>query len=204
MFFKTRHRISDDNLKRLAWRLAGAFYREGFGFYDDTMTCIEAIETYQQDGDDITPEPGEYFYEIHLSGRYYGPEYERGPITDFVAIAEWLEFNVADAEVWYGGDSSGICATRFDRPARQVLLAHFYRHGHLPYVEAFDGLTEGRPECPRCKIHMIQNGGGGDREFYFCYGCPNKAITVAGKLARLWSDDRDVFSVSRELQEACK
>jgi len=51
-------------------------------------------------------------------------------------VAEWLERRVPECVVWYGGDSSGICAELFDTPARKKLLEHFAsENGHEDVVK---------------------------------------------------------------------
>lgn len=81
---------------------------------------------WTQDGDAIYAQPGEYFLEVSLWTRYYGPGYERGDILTICAVAEWCEQNLPPCEVWYGGDSSGVLAEPFGPAERAAMRAHLY------------------------------------------------------------------------------
>lgn len=63
-----------------------------------------------QDGPEIVAGEDEQFVQVHMQSRYYGPDYERGDWPFIKSVAAWLERRFPGCEVWYGGDSSGICA----------------------------------------------------------------------------------------------
>lgn len=80
-------------------------------------------KAYLQDGPSILAEDGEWLLNVSLGLRYYGPVYRRGDINAICLIAEWIETNMQPCELWYGGDSSGFCAERFDVYKRFYLLS---------------------------------------------------------------------------------
>jgi hypothetical protein len=52
--------------------------------------------------------PGEQFIGSYLNERYFTCDYPAGDWRRISAIVDWLQINIPDGEVWYGGDSSGI------------------------------------------------------------------------------------------------
>jgi len=175
-------------LTKLSWRLAGAFYKEPFWFFDEKDLCIAESEQ------DST------LLELAVSGRYYGPEYERGPLMTFIAIAEWLEYNLPNCVVLYGNDSDDQMEV-FDSAKRQVYKTHFFTHGHHPYQSYFGiSRNQTRPLCPRCNELMNNVGGGGAEEFWSCYGCPNNMITSIDKKPLLFTDG-DFFEKVKEMRK---
>jgi hypothetical protein len=205
MLVKTRTSITEDQVLDLAYRLYGAFYGEAIFDLDRQKNdwggphhCLSIVKKYGQDGPTLYPKKGEIFIEVHLLNRYYGVGYERGPLTTFCAIATWLEFHIHDAEIFYGGDSSGILAEKFDKEARQLLLAHFYQVGHLSY-QSYCGDSSTAPICTFCQKPMLNCGGGPGAEFYRCYGCNEKVITEKGQPDKRWHDRMDFFEKSKEV-----
>lgn len=142
---------SDEQIARWSWELVSRMGAEHFYLNEKdrtgnvrralNLTKIDAEDwddygiegeppadgkMYIQDGPEILAEPDEWFLKTSLSGRYYGPGYERGNILIYCAIAEWIEQNIPNATVFYGGDSSGVLAEPFDEAARKELKAHLY------------------------------------------------------------------------------
>lgn len=182
MRVETSETFSDEQLCRWAWALAGAFYREPFCCDKGCLTRVGAGEI-----------------EVNLASRYYGEGYERGPITEHCAIAEWLEANIPGARVYYGDDCSDQIGP-FGVAERRRLLAHFHRHGHFPYVGAFSFCPpHNAPVCPACQEPLLESGGGGDQTFWFCYGCSRKAITYPSGVH--FYSEGDVFEISRQLRQ---
>jgi hypothetical protein len=139
--------VTDVWLKELSWRLCESIGVEHFFVsaspeYGDNaprLAIDRTLNRYREENtpppgseyheDSYTPvkaEPGECLLELSLSGRYYGPGYERGNILVYCAIAEWLEHNIPGCEVWYGGDSSGVLAEPFNEAKRVELRKHLY------------------------------------------------------------------------------
>lgn len=208
MRFVTKRKLEDGELRKLAWRLAGAFYREEtfwVGQYGEPQQAITAEpEGDSEPPDDVPLAPGEHLYTVNLMGHYYGPNYERGDATRIIAVAEWIEANLPEAVLYYGGDCSDTLA-RFDVAARQQLKLHFWQHGHLPYSKGFGGFDKGLqpPLCKLCQEPMIECGGGGGDSFVYCYGCTAKAIVRNrdSKVLRYWTDKQDFFKVSEALRQ---
>lgn len=206
MLVKTRGDFSPQQVRRLSVDLCEAFGADAFfmqrpGEWDDTpptgQHALEIVEKYEQDGDDILPATGEQFIEVHLSGRYYGEGYERGDLPKLIAIAEWLEHRIPDAEIFYGGDSDGICAEPFDKAARAELFAHFAKVGHRPYRGGFGSVfAKGyAPICKFCDYAMVNYGGGQGTEFYGCDGCGQKVVRFASGNITPVERGKDFFGV---------
>lgn len=177
MFVRTRAPITEDFVRRLGYELGRSFGRDRFwisraGQYDDQphyRGAAAVVEKYEQDGDDIVPEPGETFIRIYPTTRYYGAGYERGDLPFLIMLAWWLESKVPGGAVWCGGDSSGVCAEPFGVKERADLWAHFLSNAHEPY-NGF-GRSEERIVCPDCVEPMVQYGSGGGWTMHVCDGC---------------------------------
>ena len=136
------------------------------------------IAVWSQDGDDIVAEPNEQFVEVHLFSRYYGEGYERGDWKTLSWVMLWCIFNIPDCEVWYGGDSSGICAEHMTS-RRMTKMTKFYltsngdeymRHYKTPHT------------CEFCGCGVLNLGGSGrgaakDVKFWSCEGCGSQWVT---------------------------
>jgi predicted RNA-binding Zn-ribbon protein involved in translation (DUF1610 family) len=190
MLIRSKRQRTEAEVLELAYRMSAALGtdlfiidRDGWGGRKPHH-CLTICNEFMQDGDSIVPRPGEQLIEVHLSGRYYGVGYERGPLADYIAIAEFIEEIAPDAEVMYGGDSSGVCAESFGRSERKLLWKHFCEVGHAPYTRAFDRIEigDGRPVCTLCNKPYLQYGWGKDYAAYFCPGCGHKQTYRAGKL----------------------
>jgi len=201
MFFKTRQAMDAPQVRALSVDLCEAFGPGRFWLFEESNRhALEPVEVYEQDGPDIEPADGEQFIRVRLATRYYGPDYERGDLPFIIEVAKWIEARIPDAVVYYGGDSSGVCAEPFDTQAREELFTHFAKVGHRPYGGYFDHTTN-RPTCDFCATEMLCTGGGGDREFYFCQGCGKKVIRVGRDRIVLVPKSKDFFDVSHEIQQ---
>ncbi|CAB4143178.1 hypothetical protein UFOVP435_73 [uncultured Caudovirales phage] len=137
---------------------------------------VEPGKIYHQDGDPILAADGEWFLDVSLYSRYYGPGYERGDILTICAVAEWIELNIPDCEVWYGGDSSGITAELFDEDARRAMKKHLYSQQGREY---FTGFARGEPfptpkPCGLCvpgEPQFTRHGWGMNYVMVACAGC---------------------------------
>ena len=186
MFVKVRPPLSDRQVQRLAYELGAAFGPERFWVVrEHGWHSLEAISKYEQDGPTIRPKAGEQFIRVRLGTRYYGEGYERGDLPTILMVAEWLEHRIPQekghpsAEVWYGGDSSGICAKRFDAEARLRLFRYFVKNGHEPYRSyGGDDGTLSR-HCSFCNEPMRRTmwGGGDERGGFSCDGCGLYEVT---------------------------
>ena len=178
MFVRTKTKITPDDLRRLSFRMCSALGAENFFHgYPPNCHALEFCKIWEQDGPDINSENGETFVDVHLYTRYYGPGYERGDFPLIAATAEWLERNIKGSEVWYGGDSSGVCAKKFDKKVREEFWKHFCGEHGADYRTD----RESGPECRLCLENMTRymwsgDSGGG----YCCHGCGQKLETRDG------------------------
>lgn len=183
MFVRTRAKVTAEQVTKKAHALVSAFgtgvlsvLRPGvIGDYQHHALAI--VPEWEQDGDTIRPDKGETFIRVYLWGRYYGKGYERGDIVSTIAVAQWLEAHFPGGSVWYGGDSSGVCAAPFGAAERADLWAHFCAVGHDPYMS---GRGEEKGQWGVCDFcggaPMRSCGGGHDREFVYCSGCGLKHV----------------------------
>ena len=165
MLVKTTADIDATAVKKMAHKLASAFYHDSFWIlktatFCEPHHCLSLVNEYEQDGDTIYPADGEKFIEVHIATRYYGVGYERGDLPLIISVANWLDYNIPESSIWYGGDSSGVCAAPFGKSERDALWEHFCSVGHTPYIGAFGG-TSKNPMCDFCAEKMIQYGFGG-------------------------------------------
>lgn len=190
MFVRIPRVVSDAEVQRWSYIFGSMCHHHLFlGFNENVYhKPLERLSVYEQDGDDINPEPGETFLGVPLAGRYYGEGYERGPLLTYIGIAEFLETLIPEGRVWYGGDSSGICAEPFPRERRQALLDYAARVAHEPYESHFTDLAKDgvkAPECPVCAVTMPRCGWGPNYALFRCSGCGweiqyRDAVVVAG------------------------
>lgn len=151
---------------------------------------------WTQDGPTIVAENDEQFVRVHLGTRYYGEDYARGNWPIIRATTEWLEKRFPMGAVWYGGDSSGICAEHLTRERREQLNDFFLSSGRKTYERYFarpvDEVTgTPAPQCPACNVTTIHCGGGQGEAFWYCDGCGKKAVT--SKSGTRWLDRHQDF-----------
>ena len=224
MFVRTRTVLTPREIRNLSVDLVAAFGAEMFLLLPDETFggeweknewwevgdppgrhALRRIRWWVQDGDDIKPKRGEYFIEVSLFSRYYGEGYERGPIQEHIAVASWLEARIPGCEVWYGGDSSGVCAARFDKAAREKVWAHFCEVGHRPYRGGWDPAgNSAAPACGFCGPRFVPSGGGGNVTFAHCDGC-GASIAYSGDRVevvdkRKYGREDDVFKAGNRIR----
>lgn len=145
-----------------------------FNAYADDPAPPGAV--WEQDGDDIVAGAGETFLKVSLWTRFYGEGYERGDILTICAVAEWIEQNMQPCEVWYGGDSSGVCAEPFPKERREELRALLYSQNGRDYFRfGAEGTSRIHPApCGLCipgEPRFSQCGWGQDYMAVHCQGC---------------------------------
>ena len=143
-------------------------YPEDFSRFDPNGPAI-----WSQDGDDIVAEPNEQFIEVHVGGRYYGENYARGDWKSLSWIMMWCIFNIPDCEVWYGGDSSGICAEHMTSRRMNKMTKYFLTMGGDEYWMN----KPGQYTCEFCNTKVINSGGGAECGFYHCDSCGSQWVT---------------------------
>lgn len=183
---KEESKLNEAEVKRLAWRITEALGREPFWISRGNDCASRALKIYAHDYDDepVANRGNDQLIEVSTVSRYYGIGYERGPLMDFINIAEWLEFNLPKgSQIYYGGDSSDEVEL-FDKKHRKELFNHFAEHGHSPYTGAFQSLAkdEYARYCDFCDHSMNQYGFGGNGLYaaFICYGCGLKERTDDG------------------------
>ncbi len=133
-------------------------------------------KVYEQDGDDVLAANDEWMLSVSVWTRYYGIGYERGDLLTICAIAEWCEANIPDCTVFYGGDSSGVCAEPFDESERLKLRKHLYSQKGRDYFNyGIESNVQKMPPacslCPDAKPRFNQHGFGGNYAAISCAGC---------------------------------
>jgi hypothetical protein len=154
------------------------------------------IEKYEQDGPDILPGKGETFVSVSLWSRYWGPGYERGDLPLILTLAEWLERKFPNGAVWYGGDSSGVCAAPLDSVARAALLDHFASPDGFRYRLGFSlqrGPGAKGQSCEFCgNVPMAEMRWGPGLVGFICIGCDLHRLVGATSCAEAvgrWPDE---------------
>lgn len=159
---------------------------------------------WSQDGDTIVAGQDEQFVRIHLYTRYYGEEYARGDWPTIRVVAEWCELRFPGCEVWYGGDSSGICAEHLSAERRDELNKFFLSSGRKSYARYDDGpdrVTGHRGTmCPVCDVRMYSTGGGQGDSFWSCDGCEQRAVILANN--KIVFGKGDIFKLADEARKA--
>lgn len=168
---------------------------------DTTKPYEEEFEegaVYEQDGPDILAQPWECLLQVSLWTRYYGPGYERGDILTICAICDWLEINIPGCEVWYGGDSSGICAEPFPYTKRREYLGLLYSEKGREYFRGGNRFIEDEgygvpPACGLCPSNTYQGSRFGYGKGYASYHCPGCGISMCTRDAgNTWQkEERD-------------
>lgn len=175
MLVRTKTPVTDEQIRRWAYELGESFGHENFLLWGPSESdpegrrALRRIEVAEEEH--LFPEPGETLLQVSLRGRYYGAGYERGDLPLYLQLAEWLEYKIPGASVWYGGDHGEL--EFFGRANRERLFRHFVEVGHRPYM--------GRPSigdgdvrvCAFCEVPMTQLGSGsfGLYESHHCFGC---------------------------------
>ena len=194
MFVRIQRDVTDAEVKRLAWEAGSAFGPDRFWIFknpDYQRPAMHKIAVYEQDGPDIVPGPGETFVKVQPATRYYGEGYERGDLPFLIMLAEWLEARVPDCEVWYGGDSSGVLAEKFDRQARDKLWQHFVNVNHQPYVGGFAMRGGMAPLCSWCDEPMAEcgwNQRGPGSSLHRCTGCGESVVRLKDGTVEPWNE----------------
>lgn len=200
MFVRTKHKVTDTDLRKWHYSLGCAFHEHlwAFGTHANKVPdklYLFRVDRWAQDGPTLYPEKGETFLRLHPRTRYYGPGYERGDFPTIKALAEFLELLIPEAEVWYGGDLSGICAERFGPLEREQMLHHWVENQHRPYLTyGRDTMNSTNPVCPYCHEVCPQYGWGGSyAASYTCIGCGWERTTRDGKVYEGWKLSIDEF-----------
>lgn len=176
MFVRTRDNVTPSVLRAAEHALYARFGKDVDTYADQ---LLEVVQAWEQDGPTLQPQPGETFVRVAIYTRYYGLDYERGDFRLIHDLAEMLEHLFPSGEVWYGGDSSGVCAELFDAAARAELRAHWIAQAHKPYRDAMSFSRRPGPLCRKCDVAMPQYGSGPAYAMYAC-DCGEKRVEQNG------------------------
>lgn len=185
MLVRVKGHPSQEQIKIWAWKLAKTigpnnFFldkEEGHGalYLAPSYDSIdEDGKLWEQDGPTLHAEKDETFLRVNLWTRYYGIGYERGDILLICNIAEWCEVNIPNCEVWYGGDSSGVCVEPFPASKRAQLKAHLWSDQGRDYFEFEKQSTFPTPKpCSLClSPPQFNRHGWGRGNTYIAVNCP--------------------------------
>ncbi len=223
MIVRLTEHPSDRTVQQWSYRLAEAVGADHFFVDDDDAAIAKAVakgrpprralnlctpEDYSYSLRGMDSEDGSSHLDVSLGGRFYGPGYERGDPWVYLAVAEWVERNLPNATVFYGGDSD-THLDPFDRPAREALVAHWATHGGRPYRGSMwsGGAHPLQPTCPLCSEKAAQFGSGGGYAAWTCLGCARHWVWVTGYAApKAFPPSRDFssFKAADELRAAVK
>lgn len=154
MLIKTKSNPSQQQVLNWARQICDAYSNDKFWIdYEERRHCLTVIDEYTQDGDSIFPEKDETLIKVHLYDRYYGPGYERGDIGFYISLAAYLESLIPRCEIYYGGDSSGVLAVKFDSVARDEMFRHFVKNAGSPYSDSWKDSNQ-TPICFMCNNPM--------------------------------------------------
>lgn len=208
-----QNQLSESEVRRVSYEIGTAFDNNFFftmnprqGVFKETRRALEIMRplkdaaeaadygldsahagrvVWSQDGDPIVAAEDEQFIKVNLYGRYYGKGYERGDWPKLRACIFWLSTRIPNCEVWYGGDSSGICAEHATPLFMADLDQHWVANARRPYVR-YESPHKGMfgrmpkddiepPVCELCEVPMAEQGGSRDYSFFWCDGCGAKA-----------------------------
>jgi hypothetical protein len=130
---------------------------------------------FSQDGDEIVAKPNEQFIEVHVWSRYYGEDYARGDWKTLSWVMLWCVYNIPNCEVWYGGDSSGICAEQMTPGRMQEMTKYFLTSGNDEY---WMNAKHADFKCEFCGCGVVNSGGGQTCGFYHCDSCGSQWVTT--------------------------
>jgi hypothetical protein len=179
MKFVTINELTDDEIRMTHYNLLSICHSSlSIGYGKERELCIS-----RKDG--CTNQ-----YEVNLMSIYYGPRYERGPIMDFILIAEFLEFTFPGCIVYYGGDCDESYEV-FNSYKREELKLHYFINAHRPYNQGgLSSPTEraNGPICPLCKVTTNQYGWGEGKGAWSCLACGWNYSELADPIFQGWSD----------------
>lgn len=188
MYVKHKGRLTEDQVRRMAGDLSAAFWQGPFSVDRPgtkyappggrhALSIADEVKPDNWGGmeeDEYKREPGEQVIVVNLTGRYYGPGYERGPWWVYASIARWLRRRISGGRVFYGGD--GTCGELTPEVENEI-WDHFIQNGNDPYHR-----TDG-PECDFCHRKMWnQSSGPYNARGYTCDGCGYQNQTTDGGL----------------------
>ncbi len=150
--FKPERPMDNGEVKVLSWRLCDAFGAESFWLDDKSKMAIEAC----RDG----------WWSVRQMWRYYGIDYERGPLSIILATCKFVcDYFDGKVVIEYGDDCSGVLGEVTEEFV-SILWKHFVKYGHYSYL----GVNE-KNRCPVCDGPLWDSGYSGGGVLRGCTGC---------------------------------
>lgn len=185
MFVRVNRAVTADEVKKKAVAMQVAFgpgplfvARPGRS-YGQPHHSLAIVDVWRQDGPDIDPEPGETFIKVYLWTRYYGPGYERGDLPAILAVARYLRTVFEPCEIWYGGDSSGVCAEHLDDALEAELWTLFCSEHARDYFSKGFMRSTSLVRCDFCDLDANQGMFSRDTNGYVCPSCDQHWLRYA-------------------------
>lgn len=177
MFVKIKKPFTPKKVNELAYALGCSFGPEKFWIfrgndYGAPQHALEIVKHGVQDGPDIIVPKGCQLLEVHPCTRYYGEGYERGDLPFLVMLAEWLERNIPDAQILYGGDSGGVCAEPFGPEERKKAIG-YWANTTRTWLQGFSTENHGH-NCEFCNAQPMTQysfSGNSVNGKWICRGC---------------------------------
>lgn len=191
--------LTEEQIRRASSRLTSVLGATKFFLRpEEDRHALYLYEKRYRD-DSIVMQPNEQFIGVNLWSRYYGEGYARGDWKTLCFAMLWMISNLKDSEVWYGGDSSGICAERMT-PSRLMEITEFYlTSGNSTYW--MNSSTE--MLCEFCQCGVVNSGDWQGHHFFHCDGCDSKWLVKDGTLITKHTNEddgpMDSFKVSNEV-----
>src|SRR5258708_24436278 len=124
MYFTEPNALSDSELRELDYKLERTIGPDVFFGRFGEYVCLTRHADIAR------------AIEVHLYGRVYLKDYARGYLLDYLAVADWIERNVAGAHVFYGGDNQETLAS-FNKSVRDDLYKFWIETGNTTYQRYF-------------------------------------------------------------------
>ncbi len=109
MIAKVPHRLTDEEVKRVAVRMQTAFGADGILWVErGKHHCLSLLDpTDYKVSEAELPNDGSSYVGLNTLSRFYGPGYTRGDLVNILAVARYLRTAFKDSEIYYGSDSGG-------------------------------------------------------------------------------------------------
>jgi len=174
----TKNKLTPDEIREKSFRLGAVLGAENFFSHSNSFFIT-------QEKDNL--------YNIVVSTRYYGPDYERGNWIFLRTLFEFLPRLFPGCTILYGGDHEDALE-KVDQNFIREMDNHFFRVGHEPYR------AYGKPNkviCPLCKHPANEFGWAGmTSTISRCSGCGTMFHETQGKVWKLsYVEQRTKFEI---------
>jgi hypothetical protein len=118
------------------------------------------------DADPIQARSNEQLLEVHTTQRIFIEDYARGDWKVLMFTLMWLQYNIKDSIIYYGGDSSGCEVERITQQRLMELTQYYLTNGQDYYN--YNHSKNAQALCDFCQIPSV------------CYNVGNPTITSHG------------------------